>query len=230
MTNLAWSAEDDVATIAHFARLEKAGIRPPKAGSPDAKRRDGALVRQAARERGERFAKAVTEASLAPAKPQLDRAEREQRRLGDSPQSPPRPSVHAEALLDLADRHAAEIVRTGGTGTIPTAFDPRNANDPSFFLSEANDQRQRASLAVGLARVGSEQALAKLQLHERLRRDPIARAAMARAERKAAAKGRPARLKDFLRAYRKVAPKGEVVKGGALGGIVERVVDLRVPR
>jgi nucleoid-associated protein YgaU len=112
-------------------------------------------------------------------------------------------------------------------------FDPRNPGDPAYYEAEANDQIERANLALQMQRSGAEKTLAALKVREHALQNPLIGQAVERAERKAAKKGRKPTMNDFTKALRKLEAKhgsGQIVAKGALGGIVPRVIDMRPGR
>jgi hypothetical protein len=213
---------DDAEILANADRLAKAGVPAPNPDSPAGRRLVGAAER-------ERTGFGNNASVL---KSQIVRGG-----LGSSSELHQRTAEEALARGDRAwtavDRLTNSRGLMGGetppTDEKPPEFDPRNPD--AYYQAEAVDQLVRQQIASNMAKAGNERMLAHLRLSETARRDPLIAAAVTRAERKAAKKGRKPTEKDFRKAYRKLtAGRGHSpVAKGAGGGLVGNVVDLRVP-
>ncbi len=210
---------DDAAVIANAARLSKAGVRPPHPDSPDGQRLAGALERNSSAYRNDQVLKAQFARGM----------------TGSSSELHERTALEAAARGDRAwtgvDRLTGSPGLTGGkvrTDEKPPEYDPRHPD--AYYEAEAVDQMVRAQIGSEMAKAGNDRMQAHLRLTETARRDPMIAAAVDRAERKAAKKGRKPTERDFRKAYRKLTAGRAPAAKGALGGLVPNVVDLTVPK
>ncbi len=219
MTTFLEPGSDDAAILANADRLQKAGVRPPDPDSPAGRRLAGARERDRSAYRNDQVLKAQFARGM----------------TGSSSELHERTALEAAARGDRAWTGVDRLTGSPGLmgGKIPTdgkppEYDPRHPD--AYYEAEAVDQMVRAQMGSEMAKAGNEKLLAHLRLTETVRRDPMIAEAVAKAERKAAKKGRKPTAKGVRKEYRKLTTGRTPAAKGALGGLVPNVVDLTLPK